>query len=97
MAFGGINYCGTLPAPREGKLKVIEYYVQAVDDPFQAQRTSTFQMSVVPEGKCEFPPVEKDAKRAARDQGVRHQQEAGQQARRRFRSHRGHLVPLGGK
>jgi hypothetical protein len=65
MTFGGINYCGTLPAPREGKLKVIEYYVQAVDDSFQAQRTSTFQLSVVPEGKCEFPPIEKDAKRAA--------------------------------
>lgn len=65
MSFGGINYCGTLPAPREGKLKVIEYYVQAVDDAFQAQRTSTFQLSVVPEGKCEFPPTEKDAKRAA--------------------------------
>jgi hypothetical protein len=65
MSFGGINYCGTLPAPREGKLKVIEYYVQAVDDAFQATRTSTFQLSVVPEGKCEFPPVEKDPKRAA--------------------------------
>ena len=65
MTFGGINYCGTLPAPREGKLKVIEYYVQAVDDQFQAQRTSTFQLSVVPEGKCEFPPLEKDAQRAA--------------------------------
>jgi hypothetical protein len=64
MSFGGISYCGTLPAPRDGKLKVIEYYVQAVDDQFQAQRTSTFQLSVVPEGKCEFPPIEKDAKRA---------------------------------
>ena len=48
MTFGGINYCGTLPAPREGKLKVIEYYVQAVDDQFQAQRTSTFQLSAIP-------------------------------------------------
>jgi hypothetical protein len=65
MSFGGINYCGTLPAPREGKIKLIEYYVQAVDDGFQAQRTSTFQLSVVPEGRCEFPPVEKDPKRAA--------------------------------
>jgi hypothetical protein len=57
MSFGGINYCGTLPAPREGKIKLIEYYVQAVDDGFQAQRTSTFQLSVVPEGRCEFPPA----------------------------------------
>jgi len=65
MTFGGINYCGTLPAPREGKLKVIEYYVQAVDDQFQAQRTSTFQLKVVSEGQCEFPPEEKDPKRLA--------------------------------
>src|SRR5262245_4808426 len=38
MAFGGLNYCGTLPGPR-AKLKSIEYYVQATDDQFQSQRT----------------------------------------------------------
>ncbi len=64
MAFGGINFCGTLPAPRERKLDAIEYYVQGVDDEYDAQRTSTFQMNVLPEGVCEFPPVEKDAARA---------------------------------
>jgi len=65
MSFGGINYCGTVPAVVEGKTKAIEYYVQAVDDAYQPQRTSTFQMSVQPEGACDFPPVEKDASRAA--------------------------------
>jgi hypothetical protein len=65
MTFGGISYCGTIPAPREGKLKVIEYYLQAVDDQYQPTRTSTFQMHVQPEGMCEFPPIEKDAGRAA--------------------------------
>jgi hypothetical protein len=65
MFFGGINYCGTVPAVVEGKTKAIEYYVQAVDDAYQPQRTSTFQMSVQPEGACDFPPVEKDASRAA--------------------------------
>jgi len=65
MVFGGINFCGTLPAPREGKIKVIEYYVQATDDQFQAQRTSTYQMNVQAEGQCEFPPLEKEAARAA--------------------------------
>jgi hypothetical protein len=64
MEFGGINYCGTLPAPREGKVKSIDYYVQAIDDTFESQRTSTFQMAVQPEGVCEFPPLEKDAARA---------------------------------
>jgi hypothetical protein len=65
MVFGGINYCGTLPAPREGALKVIEYYIQAVDDQYQAKRTSTFQMNVQAEGVCEFPPLERDASKAA--------------------------------
>jgi hypothetical protein len=65
MSFGGINFCGTLPAPREGKTSAIEYYVQGVDDEYDAQRTSTFQMNILPEGVCEFPPVEKDAARAA--------------------------------
>jgi hypothetical protein len=65
MTFGGINFCGTLPAPRERKVEAIEYYVQGVDDEYDAQRTSTFQMNVLPEGVCEFPPVEKDAARAA--------------------------------
>lgn len=59
MSFGGINYCGILPPPREGKVRTIEYYVQAVDDQFQAQRTSTFQMRILPEGQCEFPQVVK--------------------------------------
>jgi hypothetical protein len=65
MVFGGISYCGTLPAPRSGKIKTIEYYIQAIDDAFQPQRTSTFQLAIQPEGVCEFPPVEKDAKKAA--------------------------------
>jgi len=59
MRFEGLNYCGTLPAPREGKARVVEYYVQAVDDQFQAQRTSTFQLRVLSAGQCEFPPIVK--------------------------------------
>ncbi|HEY7510291.1 MAG TPA: hypothetical protein VIG50_08560 [Vicinamibacteria bacterium] len=65
MAFGGINFCGTLPAPREGKVTAIEYYVQGVDDEYDAQRTSTYQMNVLPEAMCEFPPLEKDPARVA--------------------------------
>jgi hypothetical protein len=63
MAFGGLNFCATLPAPREGKVKSVEYYVQAVDDQYESTRTSTFQMTVQP--TCEFAPVEKDAAKAA--------------------------------
>ncbi len=64
MSFTGVSYCGTLPAPRE-RAKTIEYYVQAVDDSYQPQRTSTFRLPVQPEGVCEFAPVEKDDARAA--------------------------------
>lgn len=65
LEFTGLSHCGTLPAPLEGKVKTIEYYVQAIDDAYQQRRTSTYQLNIQPEGVCEFPPVEKDAQRAA--------------------------------
>jgi hypothetical protein len=63
MVFGGLTFCGTLPGPREGKVKTVEYYVQALDDQYESTRTSTFQMAVQP--TCEFAPVEKDPTKAA--------------------------------
>jgi len=63
MVFGGLSFCGTLPAPREGKVKTVEYYVQALDDQYESTRTSTFQMAVQP--TCEFAPVEKDPSKLA--------------------------------
>ena len=63
MVFGGLTFCGTLPGPREGKVKTVEYYVQALDDQYESTRTSTFQMAVQP--TCEFAPLEKDAAKAA--------------------------------
>jgi hypothetical protein len=63
MAFGGLDFCGTLPSPRAGKVKWIEYYVQAVDNEFESRRTSTYQLQVQP--VCDFPPVEKDPARIA--------------------------------
>jgi hypothetical protein len=65
MQFDGIKYCGTIPAPLDGKMSTIEYYVQAIDNAYQAKRTSTYQIAVQPQGVCEFPPVEKDPARAA--------------------------------
>jgi hypothetical protein len=63
MVFGGLTFCGTLPPPREGKAKTVEYYVQALDDQYESTRTSTFQMAVQP--TCEFAPEEKDPAKAA--------------------------------
>jgi len=65
MAFLGLNHCGTLPAPRAGKLKAIEYYIQAVDDQYESQRTNTYNLTVQDVTLCEFPPVEKDPTKAA--------------------------------
>ena len=65
MAFTGLDYCGTLPAPREKKVKEIEYYVQAIDDNYEPTRTSTFRLPVEEVETCEFPAVEEDAERAA--------------------------------
>jgi hypothetical protein len=64
MAFTGVNYCGTLPAPRD-KTKAIEYYVYAIDNAYQPTRTSTYRLPVEKEGVCEFPPLEKDKAKAA--------------------------------
>jgi len=64
MTFTGVSWCGTLPAPRE-KAKTIEYYVNAVDDSYQPQRTSTFRLPIKPEGVCEFPPTVEPAKAGA--------------------------------
>jgi len=65
MQFDGIKYCGTVPAPLEGKVISLEYYIQAIDTSYQAKRTSTFQIAIQAENACEFPPLEKDAARAA--------------------------------
>ena len=59
MSFGGLRFCGTVPGAHAGKVVAIEYYVQAVDDQYESQRTSTFNMNVTAE--CEFPPVLKEA------------------------------------
>jgi len=59
------RYCGTLPAPREGRMKQLEYYVWAVDDEYLPQRTTPFLLELSEEGACSFPPLERDPKRAA--------------------------------
>ena len=97
MAFAGLNYCGTLPAPREGEIKVIEYYVQAVDDQYQAQRTSTFQMNVRSGEACEFPPVEKDASKAAAITVYATHKKQGKKVHDAFAGPGVNFVPVAGK
>jgi hypothetical protein len=59
------DYCGTLPAPREGRMKRLEYYVWAVDDEYVPQRTSPFLLELEQAEVCAFPPLERDPERAA--------------------------------
>lgn len=64
-SFDGINFCATLPAPRDGRAGNIEYYVQAVDSNFQTKRSSTFLLQVQSQEQCSFAPVESDAAKTA--------------------------------
>jgi hypothetical protein len=61
MSFRGLNYCGTIPAPLS--ISAVEYYMQAIDNEYEATRTSTYRLEVKPAGSCDFPPIEKDPER----------------------------------
>jgi hypothetical protein len=63
MAFGGIEFCATLPAARENKARQIEYYVQAVDDQYETHRTSSALIELQPAESCGFAPVDRDPAR----------------------------------
>jgi hypothetical protein len=65
MAFEGLRYCGTLPAPRAGKRK-LEYYVQGLDEAYDTQRTASHWIAVKPAADCPYAPVEADPARAGR-------------------------------
>lgn len=64
MSFTGLSYCATLPAPTK-KTAAIEYYLQAIDDAGEPMRSSSYRLPVQPESECSFPPLEKDAAKAA--------------------------------
>ncbi len=65
MAFEGARFCTTLPGVKAGKLRTLEYYIQAIDTEYESKRTSTYQLLIQAENECEFPAVQKDAKKAA--------------------------------
>jgi len=61
----GARFCTTLPGVRAGKLKSLEYYIQATDTEYESKRTSTYQLQIQTEEECAFPAVQKDAKKAS--------------------------------
>jgi hypothetical protein len=62
MTFDGIQYCVTLPVPN-GKVRSMDYYIWAIDDNFESQRTRTFTVSVAPNSPCEYPVFDEDPER----------------------------------
>jgi len=65
MAFEGARFCTTLPGIKAGKLRTLEYYIQAIDTEYESKRTSTYQLQIQTGDDCAFPAVQKDAKKAA--------------------------------
>lgn len=65
MVFEGARFCTTLPGVKPGKLKSLEYYIQATDTEYESKRTSTYQLQIQTEEDCAFPAVQKDPKKAA--------------------------------
>jgi hypothetical protein len=64
MAFDGIQYCATLPIA-ERSVRGVEYYIWAIDDNFEAGRTRTYTISLVPEAPCEYPVFDDDPQRCS--------------------------------
>ena len=65
MTFEGARFCTTLPAVKAGKLRTLEYYIQAIDTEYESKRTSTYQLQIQAESDCAFPAIQKDPKKAA--------------------------------
>lgn len=65
MTFEGARFCTTLPGVKAGKLRSLEYYIQAIDTEYESKRTSTYQLLIQTEEDCAFPAVQKDPKKAA--------------------------------
>lgn len=97
MTFLGLQYCATLPSPREGKLTGIEYYLQATDDQYQTQRTSTYLLSIQPEASCGFPPLEADPERARAIQVFATHKKQGRKLADEFDATGVTFVPVAGK
>ncbi len=65
MAFEGARFCTTLPGVKPGKLRALEYYIQAIDTEYESKRTSTYQLQIQTADDCAFPAVQKDPKKAS--------------------------------
>lgn len=65
MTFEGARFCTTLPGVKSGKLRTLEYYIQAIDTEYESKRTSTYQLQMQTDTECAFPAIQKDPKKAS--------------------------------
>jgi hypothetical protein len=64
MSFDGIQYCATIPVAKKS-VRAVEYYIWAIDDNFESQRTRTHKTSVAAETPCEYPVYDEDPARTS--------------------------------
>ncbi len=64
LVFDGIQYCATLPVAKKS-VRDVEYYIWAIDDDFESQRTRSYKMSVSGPAACEYPIYDEDPNRIA--------------------------------
>ncbi len=64
MVFDGIQYCATLPVAKSS-VSNVEYYVWAIDDEFESQRTRSYKISVRDTVACEYPIYDEDPDRVS--------------------------------
>ena len=64
MVFDGIQYCATLPVAKDS-VRTVEYYIWAIDNDFETQRTRTYGISVEPDTPCEYPVFDEDPERVS--------------------------------
>lgn len=65
MVFDGIQYCATLPVAKDSVRKV-EYYLWAIDNDFETQRTRTYGILLGHDTPCEYPVFDEDSERASK-------------------------------
>lgn len=65
MVFDGIQYCATLPVAKDPVRKV-EYYLWAIDNDFETQRTRTYEILLGHDTPCEYPVLDEDPERISK-------------------------------
>ncbi len=64
MTFDAIRYCATLPVPLKS-VTTVEYYVRAIDDEANIERTIDFRVTVDANRSCEYPVIDQDPERTS--------------------------------